>query len=98
MVYSTRALPRTTARCLVKAAAKTTIPWARSRIAPASAETAQPTAWKAIAAATASPDVVHNNTWPGCTHRRAPLFRRRRTPPVKKLSENTKSKHQFEGD
>ena len=42
----------------------------RSRTAPASAETAQTTARKAIAAATAWPDVAPNSAWPGCTHRR----------------------------
>src|SRR5579862_9040549 len=64
-VSSTRAQRRITAdRCSVKTVAQ--IPTlASTRIAPASAETAQPTVWKAIAAAAAWPVGVPNSTWPG---------------------------------
>src|SRR5271154_2567495 len=69
-VGSTRAQLRITAdRCSVKTVAKKPPLWVPVRIAPASAETAQLTAWKAIAAAAVWPDDVPNSTWPGCTLR-----------------------------
>src|SRR5271156_6067139 len=69
-VCSTRAQLRTTAdRCSVKTVADIPTLWVPIRIAPASAETAQPTAWKAVAAATVWPHDIPNSTWPGCTPR-----------------------------
>ena len=57
------------ARCSVKAATTTVTSLAPIRIALASAETAQPIEWKAIAAATAWRAVARSSTWRGCMPR-----------------------------